>query len=71
MVHLATATPLAHSTKSPRGAGNAARTANSRRCGAYRFPKNAVLTTLDATAKAARSSTGNAVETIQFGRWRD
>lgn len=39
--------------------------------GAYRFPKIATITSLDAAAKTAWSSTRNAVETIRFGRWRD
>jgi hypothetical protein len=39
--------------------------------GAYRFPKNATLISLDAAAKAAWWPTANAVDTIRFGRWRD
>jgi hypothetical protein len=39
--------------------------------GAYRFPKNVSLTSLDSAAKTAWASTANAVDTIRFGRWRD
>jgi hypothetical protein len=39
--------------------------------GAYRFPNNPTLISLDAAAKAAWAPTANAVDTIRFGRWRD
>jgi hypothetical protein len=39
--------------------------------GAYRFPTNASITTLETAAKAATSSSGFSTDAILFGKWRD
>jgi hypothetical protein len=39
--------------------------------GAYRFPGNALLTDLDAAAKASASGGPFSLEPILFGKWRD
>jgi hypothetical protein len=39
--------------------------------GAYRFPRNAIITDVEASAKAASSTSGFSTDALLFGKWRD